>query len=113
MIQGWQLINIQFKTQAEAIDDLYSAVSEILHPMFQSIQALNHAVEEMNIRTRDENETHQRTNTFNTIQETISSLSNRLNLLTNHQQKLKLLMDKENTMLLEGMNSIDQSYNEL
>ncbi|CAM4839946.1 unnamed protein product [Rotaria magnacalcarata] len=42
--QGWKLINLQFKTQAEAIVDIYTTLSEILPPAIQSIQTINHAV---------------------------------------------------------------------
>ncbi|CAF4738652.1 unnamed protein product [Rotaria socialis] len=111
--QGWQLINLQFKTQAEAIVDIYTTLSEILPPAIKSIQTINHAVKEFNKFETDENERQRKELTYATINETISSLNNRLYLLTNHQQKLKTLMDKQNDLLLRGMNTNEQTNNEL
>ncbi|CAF3382710.1 unnamed protein product [Rotaria socialis] len=111
--QGWQLINLQFKTQAEAIVDIYTTLSEILPPAIKSIQTINHAVKEFNKFETDENERQRKELTYATINETISSLNNRLYLLTNHQQKLKTLMDKQNDLLLRGMNTNEQANNEL
>ncbi|CAF2957380.1 unnamed protein product [Rotaria sp. Silwood2] len=112
LAQGWQLINLQFKTQAEAIVDIYTTLSEILPPVIQSIQTINHAVKETNKFDTDENERQRKEIIYGTINETISSLNNRLYLLTDNQQKLKTLMDKQNDLLLRGMNTNEQSNNE-
>ncbi|CAF3332782.1 unnamed protein product [Rotaria sp. Silwood2] len=113
LTQGWQLINLQFETQAEAILDIYTTLSEILPPVIHTIQKINHVVKETNKFDADENERQRKEIIYGTINETISSLNNRLHLLTNHQQKLKTLMDKQNALLLRGMNTNEQSNNEL
>ncbi|CAF2962996.1 unnamed protein product [Rotaria sp. Silwood2] len=113
MVQGWQLINLQIKTQAEAISDVYTTVSETLPVIIQSIQTINYVMKEMNGNTINDNERQAKENMFTTINDTINTFNNRLLLLTNHQQKLKTLMDKQNELLLRGMNSIDQLSNEL
>ncbi|CAF4523769.1 unnamed protein product, partial [Rotaria socialis] len=46
MTQSWQLINLQFKTQAEAIVDIYTTISEILPPVVQSLQTINQISQE-------------------------------------------------------------------
>ncbi|CAF2200092.1 unnamed protein product [Rotaria magnacalcarata] len=93
--QGWELINLQFKTQAEAIVDIYTTLSESLPPAIQSIQTINHAMKESNKFETGENERQRKELIYATINETISLLNNRLYLLANHQQKLKTLMDKQ------------------
>ncbi|CAM4980825.1 unnamed protein product [Rotaria socialis] len=95
MTQSWQLINLQFKTQAEAIVDIYTTISEILPPVVQSLQTINQVIEEINRNVIDENERQRKQIIFTTIKETIFSLNSRLCLLTDHQQKLKTLMDKK------------------
>ncbi|CAF3458508.1 unnamed protein product [Rotaria socialis] len=107
MTQSWQLINLQFKTQAEAIVDIYTTISEILPPVVQSLQTINQVIEEINRNVIDENERQRKQIIFTTIKETIFSLNSRLCLLTDHQQKLKTLMDKKNNLLLRGMNPMN------
>ncbi|CAF2035024.1 unnamed protein product [Rotaria magnacalcarata] len=108
LAQGWQIINLQFKTQAEAIVEIYTILSEILPPVLQSIQTINHVIKETNKFDTDENERQRKELVYGTINETRSSLNNRLYLLTNHQQKLKALMDQQNDLLLSGMNTNEQ-----
>jgi hypothetical protein len=112
MAQGWQLINLQIKTQAEAISDIYTTVSETLPPIIQSIQIINNTIKETNGNPADDNERIPKENMFTTINDTINSFNNRLLLLTDYQQKLKILLDKQNDLLLRGMNSMDQLSNE-
>ena len=113
MVQGWQLINLQIKTQAEAISDVYATVAETLPSMIQSIQIINQVVKELNGNTTNDNERQARENTITTIDGTINTFNHRLLFLTDHHQKLKMLMNKQNELLLKGMNSIDQLPNEL
>jgi hypothetical protein len=113
MVQAWHLINLQIKTQAEAISDVYTTVSDTLPPIIQAIQTINHVMKEMNRNTADDNERQQKERMFTKINDTINIFNNRLSLLTDHYQKLKILMDKQNDLLLKGMNSMDELSNEL
>jgi hypothetical protein len=76
MVQVWQLINLQIKTQAEVISDVYSTVSDILPPMIHSIQTINHVMKEMNACTADDNERQRKEQMFTTINDTMNAFNN-------------------------------------
>lgn len=88
-------------------------MSETLPPIIQSIQTLSHLIQENNKHITNDNEVHQKATSHNTINETTSALSNRLLLLTDHQQKLKSLMERENELLVRSINSIEFTNHEL
>ncbi len=112
MFQCWQIVNLQIKSQADAITDIYSAVTETLPPITQSIQIIINVMKELNRTTADENERQLKEHTFTTINDTIVTINNRLNLLNDHQRKLKDLMDKQNELTTRGRISTDQFANE-
>ena len=113
MTQEWQLFNLQVKTQAEAISDIYTTVAEILPPMIQCIQIMNQVMNEMNSVTGDDKERQARGNMITSVNATINTFNNRLLLLANHQQKLKTTMDKQNELMSRSMYSNVRSSNEL
>ncbi|CAF1431221.1 unnamed protein product, partial [Didymodactylos carnosus] len=110
--QGWQLLNLQIKTQAEAVIDVYTVVCEIVPPITQSIQIVNQVLEKVNCNVNDVNERQQNDQMLTTTNYIINALNDRLQLLTDHHQKLQALMVKQNDLLLQGMNSLGQSLNE-
>ncbi|CAF4482468.1 unnamed protein product [Didymodactylos carnosus] len=110
--ETWKLFNLQIKTQAEAVTDVYTTVCEVLPPVIQSLQILNRILWGMNINVADKDEKKQNDQMLDATNNTISTLSDRLQLLTDHHQKLQDLMSQQNSLLVQGMNSISQILNE-
>ena len=112
MIQGWHLINIQIKTQAEAITDMYNVISDALPPILQSIQIITQIIKGRCSNGNNDEERKQEENTFISINDLMNTCNNRLSLLTEYQQKLKLLMIKQNDLLLQEMEVSNTTSND-
>ena len=113
MIQGWHLINLQIKTQAGAISNVYNVISETLPPILQSLQIITHIIKESCSYGNNDDERKQKENTFISVNDIMNTCNNRLALLTDYQRKLKRLMIKQNDLnLLQGMGIINSTYND-
>ncbi|UJR18407.1 hypothetical protein I4U23_005312 [Adineta vaga] len=112
MVEEWQLFNLQIKTQAEAMSDMYTNINEIIPPMLQSIEITNQVMEKFNNEMTNKKEKQTRETMIKTIGTTLTMVNNRMLLLENHHLKLKEIMDKQNELLMRGMYPNDQSSNE-
>ncbi|CAF1624048.1 unnamed protein product [Rotaria magnacalcarata] len=110
--QVCQLINLHFKSQREAITSINNMLADTLPSVVQSIQTLNHLIQENSKIITNDNERQQKEIIHNTINETLSAINKRLLLLTDQQTKLKSLMERENEALVRSTDSIFFTYNE-
>ncbi|CAF3631416.1 unnamed protein product, partial [Rotaria socialis] len=74
-------------------------LTETLPPVIQSIQTLNHLIQETSKIITNDKERQQNEITHNAINVTLSAINKRLLLLTDNQMKLKSLMERENELL--------------
>ncbi|CAF3620084.1 unnamed protein product [Rotaria socialis] len=111
MAQSWQLLNFQSKTQTDAIADIYMTLSDGIPSIMDSMQNFNHILKDINKNITNDNERQQRDFVITRIDESINTVNNRLQLMTDHHKNLMIIINKQNELLVRGMNSIDQLSN--
>ncbi|CAF5020363.1 unnamed protein product, partial [Rotaria socialis] len=74
-------------------------LTETLPPVIQSIQTLNHLIQETTKMITNDKKRQQNEITHNAINVTLSAINKRLLLLIDNQMKLKPLMERENELL--------------
>ncbi|CAF4233481.1 unnamed protein product, partial [Rotaria magnacalcarata] len=110
MAQSWQLFNFQSKTQTDAIADIYMTLADVIPSIMNSMQNFNHILKDINKNITNDNERQQRDFVITRIDESINTVNNRLQLMTDHHKNLMIIINKQNELLVRGMNSIDQLY---
>ncbi|CAF1186396.1 unnamed protein product [Adineta ricciae] len=102
MTEEWQLFNLQIKTQSEVMSDMYSNMNEILPPILDSIKIISDVILNINNESINTKEKHTRESLVKSVITTTSTLNDQLLSLDNHHQKLKVIMDKQNELLIRG-----------
>jgi membrane-associated HD superfamily phosphohydrolase len=105
MTQTWQLIHLQMKSQSDAVTNLYTTVKETLKPIIQSIQTISNVMKRIKRNLEDKDEQQLNENASTVINDTMATLTSRLQLLEDPFQKINNLIEQQNVLMERGMNS--------